>query len=70
MPAFQDWVLVPLFSVLPYAGSCAAGPGPDAEKAVLSAFCSHCLSYAHHSGAGPPEPRVVTGFVQLCAGGL
>lgn len=37
MPAFQDWVLMPLFSVLPYASSCAAGPGPDAEKAVLSA---------------------------------
>lgn len=45
------------------------GPGPDAEQAVLSASCFCCCPTPTWMRANPPEPRVVTGFVQLCAGG-
>lgn len=49
-----------------------AGPGPDAEKAVPSASRCYCCSTptdTHQVRTSHPEPRVVTGFVQLCAGG-
>lgn len=64
---FQDWVPLSFsWSVSPAAH---AGPGPDAEKAVPSAShgCS-CLTPTRVRTIHP-EPRVMTGFVQLCAGG-
>lgn len=45
------------------------GPGPDAEQAVLSASCFCCCPTPTWMRATSPEPRVVTGFVQLGAGG-